>query len=337
MELIWRVRPELRRRPWGGSSLAPGWFTPATADFEEGAGPFGEAWLLGPDSRLLGGGGDGRTVAELTRLLGARLIGEAAMTRYGGSFPLLLKLLDAARPLSLQVHPDDAAAQRRGAAMGKSEAWWVLAAEADARLWWGLREPVTALALQQALVEGSVMQLMREVRPQPGMVVVNPAGTVHALGAGVLAFEIQQASDTTYRLFDHGATDAEGRPRPLHIAEALAVAQLHPGKEPAPAARLLAVGRRELVRSDSFVLEDWGAIEPWQQGAPIHGSAATADRGLSTITNLSIEAGTVGVLRSSILREPLEVRRGESVLIAAAAPEVTLEGAGRFAVTRFPG
>jgi mannose-6-phosphate isomerase len=199
--------------------------------------------------------------------LGARLIGEAAMTRYGGSFPLLLKLLDAARPLSLQVHPDDAAAQRRGAAMGKSEAWWVLAAEADARLWWGLREPVTALALQQALVEGSVMQLMREVLPQPGMVVVNPAGTVHALGAGVLAFEIQQASDTTYRLFDHGATDAEGRPRPLHIAEALAVAQLHPGKELAPAARLLAVGRRELVRSDSFVLEDWGAIEPWQQGA----------------------------------------------------------------------
>lgn len=334
--MIWRVRAELRRRPWGGQGLVPGWFSAATADLEAGAGPFGEAWLLGPDSRVQEGPDAGRTLAELSTALGPELLGSPSMARYGARFPLLLKLLDAARPLSLQVHPDDAAAQRAGAPMGKSEAWWVLAATPGARLWWGVREAIEPARLRRALEAGTAMALMREEVVAAGALVVNPAGTIHALGAGVLAFEVQQASDITYRLYDHGALGADGRPRELHLDQGLAVASLRPGGALADAPRRLGVGREELVRSDSFVLESWGEGGSTAFDAPVHGERATDEAGPTTVSNLSDDPESVVLLLSDALAEPLALRRGESVLIAAAAAEVVLRGVGRVAVTRYP-
>lgn len=254
----WPLRPSLRRRPWGGSALAALW--PAGGvELEAGPGPIGEAWLAGPDNRVAAGPDAERRVSELIARHGAGVLGEAPRSRYGDRFPLLLKLLDAAEPLSLQVHPDDAYARRFEAAsghLGKTEAWWVLRAEPGASVWWGFRRPCGKDEVRAAAEAGRLSELLRTLPLAAGDVVVNPAGTVHALGAGLVVFEVQQASDLTYRLDDHGRVGADGRPRALHLDAALAVADRETDRQPAPEARITGSGRRELARTHAFVLEE---------------------------------------------------------------------------------
>lgn len=251
------LRPELRRRPWGGERLVALW-PGAAAEREPGIGPFGEAWLAGPGSRVAAGPRAGATLDDLAADLGPALLGTSPHARYGARFPLLAKVLDAAEPLSLQVHPDDAYALRHEAAsghLGKTEAWWVLEAAAGATLWWGFARPTERAEVERAAATGSLAALLRRLPATPGDVVVNPAGTVHGLGAGVTVFEIQQASDLTYRLDDHGRVGPDGRPRELHLARGLEVADLEPGGRPAPPPRPSGEGRVEVARTHAFVLE----------------------------------------------------------------------------------
>lgn len=268
----WPLRVELRRRPWGGERLAIRW-PPEQVDAEPGDEPYGEAWLAGPWTRVAAGASGpasasvaGRDLASLAREHGVTLLGTAPWTRYGGRFPLLVKLLDAAQPLSLQVHPDDAYALRHESAsghLGKTEAWWVLEARPGAMVWWGFSRPVARDEVERAAETGDWTSLLRELPVAGGHVVVNPAGTVHALGAGLTVYEVQQASDLTYRLHDHGRVGADGRPRRLHVEQALAVARLAPGSAPAPAPVSRAAGRIELARTHAFVLE---AVDPHAPG-----------------------------------------------------------------------
>lgn len=250
-----RTRPRLVERPWGGERLA------SLLGLERAPGaPVGEAWLAGPDSVVADGPARGATLESLANRFGAPFVGTAPAARYGDRLPLLLKLLDAAEPLSVQVHPDDAYALREEAAsghLGKDEAWLILAAEPGASVLWGWERAVSAEEVRRSAPGGDLLSLLRHLPVAPGDVVVNEAGVVHAVGAGVLLFEIQQASDLTYRLYDHGRVGADGRPRTLHLDRALAVARLAPGDRPAPAPRPLAPGRTLLARTESFALERW--------------------------------------------------------------------------------
>jgi mannose-6-phosphate isomerase len=182
---------------------------------------------------------------------GGRLIGEIWYERSGSesSDPsLLLKLLFTSQPLSIQVHPDDAYARSIGLARGKTEAWYILSAAPGARIALGLKERLAPGQLREAVNDGSIAALVAWRTVLPGDVVFVPAGTIHAIGAGLVIAEIQQRSDATFRMFDFG------RKRDLHIANAVAVADAGPADVGMKTKRLT-VERTLLISKSHFVFE----------------------------------------------------------------------------------
>jgi mannose-6-phosphate isomerase len=161
---------------------------------------------------------------------------------------LLLKLLFTSEPLSIQVHPDDAFARSMGLANGKTEAWYILSATPDARVALGLKRRLTPPELRAAIKDGSIAALAQWRSVAKGDIIFVPAGTIHAIGAGIVLAEIQQHSDATFRLFDYG------RPRQLHEDSAVAVADAGPAQAQAGPRRLTAA-RTALIASPHFVLE----------------------------------------------------------------------------------
>ncbi|WP_199092567.1 class I mannose-6-phosphate isomerase [Bosea sp. ASV33] len=178
-------------------------------------------------------------------------IGELRFQRCDKHAPepaLLLKLLFTQEALSIQVHPDDAAAHQLGLPRGKTEAWYILSAASDAAVGVGLEAAVNPEQLRAAIADGSIARLVAWHKPHAGEVIAVPAGTIHAIGAGLVLAEIQQRSDTTFRLYDHG------RARDLHIEQGVAVAHAGPTKRTMPARRLSDV-RTVLVANPYFVFE----------------------------------------------------------------------------------
>lgn len=209
------LSPALHTRVWGGRKLETALHkTLPTGD------PYGESWEMHDSSTVASGEYAGRTLGNLLAEFGAALIGDASDPAEG--FPLLLKFLDANQWLSVQVHPDDAiASELEGEPRGKTEAWIVLGADPGAKLALGVVNGMTREALAEAIHNGTVEAAMRYVDVSAGDTVYLSAGTVHALGPGVLIYEIQQSSDQTYRLYDWGRMGLDGKPRPLHIEKSL--------------------------------------------------------------------------------------------------------------------
>ena len=213
MRTILRPVPDLRERVWGGRRLG----TPRSQ-------PIGEAWVAGPSNLVAEGPDAGRTLAEVAAREGAAFVGRNAGARTGDRFPLLVKLIDPAAWLSVQVHPDDATAVRLEGpdALGKTEAWYVLDATPDAELLVGVRPHIDGATVRAAIADGSgsLTPLLARQHARADDVVMIPAGTLHAVGPGVLLYEIQQPSDVTYRCDDWGRPATPERP--LHIPQALA-------------------------------------------------------------------------------------------------------------------
>jgi mannose-6-phosphate isomerase len=211
---VLRFRPHLRPLVWGGRALADELGLALPAD-----GAYGEAWLISdhPSHRSAAAGG-GRTLRQILEQDAPGLLGGRA-----GSFPWLVKLIDARERLSVQVHPDDEQAARLWPGEGgKTEAWFVLSARPGSRVWAGLKQGVDERTMRRALGQGTVADCLHSFEPRSGDCLFLPAGTVHAVGGGVLMAEVQQTSDATFRLYDWGRTDAQGRPRQLHVEQALA-------------------------------------------------------------------------------------------------------------------
>jgi mannose-6-phosphate isomerase len=221
------LAPHLVAKPWGGDALARfGIALPPGV-------PIGEAWLAADDATVLTTTHAGRRLGELVADDPATTIGARGLrtTRGLPRFPLLIKLLAAREPLSIQVHPSDATAPAGG--LGKTEAWHVLAAEPGAALYLGLAEGATVAELERLARAGqSTAGLMRRAPAEPGTTYLLEPGTVHALGAGITIYEIQQPSGLTYRLDDWGRVDRDGRPRELHLDASFAV--LDPALRPEP-------------------------------------------------------------------------------------------------------
>jgi mannose-6-phosphate isomerase len=216
-----RFDPIYQYRLWGGRQLADILRLPLPAD-----GPIGEAWLLSdrPDHQSLVGDGPlrGWALGQLLERFPQQMMGTPAP--WSPRFPLLLKFLDARGYLSVQVHPSDQETNYLPEGeTGKTEAWVVLEAAPGSRLYAGLRPGTTGDSLRQAARSGSMADHLAWFAPTPGDVVLLPAGTVHCLGGGVVAFEVQQNSDVTLRLYDWDHVDAEtGQRRALQVDEAIA-------------------------------------------------------------------------------------------------------------------
>lgn len=260
-----RFRPLFKPALWGGTALRP-MFGEA---FSEQA--IGEAWVLSDlddDPSLVADGPlAGVSLRRLMRDDAIRVLGLDHTA--DGRFPLLLKFIEARQPLSVQVHPTDEIARRlegRGA-VGKTEAWVVLAADPGARVYAGLEPGATPDALRRAIDRGTVETLVHTYEPVPGDCFFLPAGTVHAIGGGLTLFEVQQASDRTYRLYDWDRVDPRtGRPRDLHVENGLASVDWRNGacdpvRRPAAPA-----GRTTLVECPYFTLARWEADRPIRVG-----------------------------------------------------------------------
>ncbi|MBQ9195628.1 MAG: class I mannose-6-phosphate isomerase [Clostridia bacterium] len=196
----------------------------------------------------------GDALSSLIGKYGQALVGD----RIQGEFPLLLKLIDARDQLSVQVHPNDDYARIYENKLGKTEAWAILRAEPGAKLVYGIKEGTTADMLQEACGKGrEIEKLLRYVPVHEGDVFYIPSGTVHAIGAGIMLYEIQQSSDVTYRFYDWDRTDAQGNKRELHIKQALDVTRID--YQPAAVVPKLIPDdtcvREELLNTSYFYLE----------------------------------------------------------------------------------
>ncbi len=253
-----QLEPKLDCRLWGGSALA------AFAGLTDPPPNLAEIWLVYEHNRVVGGPHDGATLKDIVGLYGPALVGTRSFDRWGEDFPLLAKFIDAADDLSVQVHPDDDYAHTVEAATGfhgKTEAWHILQAAPGAAVIHGFSAPTDRAQFAEAVARGTALETLRYVPVAAGDTIFVPAGTMHAINAGVMLFEIQEKSDLTYRVYDYDRRDAQGRPRDLHIDRALAVTNFD---SPAPAKlapKLVGPGRSLLVESPYFVMERWEVRE----------------------------------------------------------------------------
>jgi mannose-6-phosphate isomerase len=216
-----RIEPIFSPRIWGSRSLAP--LFPEKSNLTE---PLGEAWLTGLECRVACGPFKGKTLAEAWRQMPAEWRG----TRFGAGddFPLLVKFIFPTDKLSIQVHPDDTYAsvhEKAAGGRGKTEMWYVFSAEPGARVLVGLNPDVDKQAFVQSLEQHTVESLFESYAAHAGDTIFIPAGTPHTMGSGMIVFEVQEYSDLTYRLYDYGRVDSQGKARELHVNKALDVMQ----------------------------------------------------------------------------------------------------------------
>lgn len=219
-----KFKPRVKERIWGGQAIL--------AKKGKAAGRlskdklYGESWDLssvkGDISVVANGFLKGNNLEEVIEVYMGELVGEENFERYGLEFPLLIKYLDCNDKLSVQVHPDDALAEERHNSFGKTEAWYVVDCKPGAAIYLGFKDlNLTREEYIAAVSESRLEELLNKVEVKPGDTFFIPAGTVHALGAGLEVVEVQQTSDITYRIYDWDRVDAEGKSRELHTALAV--------------------------------------------------------------------------------------------------------------------
>jgi mannose-6-phosphate isomerase len=238
-----KLTPAYRDYVWGGDRLRPG-HTPTA-----------ESWVVWEGDVIESGPLAGKTLGEAAQEYGEALLGAKTISRTATRFPLLIKLLDCAQWLSLQVHPNDQLAvelEGRGQ-FGKTEAWHILDAEPDAKLIAGLKPDTPPDRLAESIRTGSVIDHVQYVNVKQGDTVFMPAGTLHALGPGLLVYEVQQASDWTYRVYDWGRPATEKRP--LHIDKSIRVTRADFTASITPPPTAGDGTRHVLVECEYFTLE----------------------------------------------------------------------------------
>jgi mannose-6-phosphate isomerase len=304
---------------WGGRRLETvlGKTLPET-------GPVGESLESGDDAVVANGPLSGANLGQLVAQHGAELLGSrgVAASRPFGDFPLLVKFIDASGVLSLQVHPDDDGARELGK-RGKTEAWYIVDAEPGSSLITGMSRPASAPEVRGSIGDGTFEDLLERCIVTGGESLLVPAGTMHAIGEGVLLYEVQQNSDLTFRLYDWGRVDERGNPRQLHLDQALDALR--------PECHAVAI--------EPQALDDWrdvvGAcryfmLERWRvDGArPLPGTGGTTFRLLSCIS------GCAGIEMGEMPR--VDITLGQTILLPADLQDVVIDGAATLLCSSVP-
>lgn len=320
-----RFEPLFRRYIWGGhrlksvlqkpigdQSAAESWEIVDHGD-DQSVVKFGD--LAGQSLRqLIQAHGDALLGVEVAKQVASDKVPDYLQNR----FPLLLKFLDANRALSIQVHPDDAfGATLDPPDLGKTEAWYVLAAEEGAKIFAGLKSGVDRAEFEAAVADGKTEEVMHSFEPDVGDCVFIPAGTMHAIGEGLMIAEIQQASDTTFRVYDWGRVGDDGKSRPLHIEQSIAATDFARGPVQPTDAREVAPNVQELVNCDKFVMRRHRFSEPATIG------------GDGKFRILAVTGGALEV-QNDPSEQPLAL--GQTMLIPASMPVLDLTPSGEVEV-----
>ncbi len=322
-----RLQASLHETIWGGRRLAHD----AWKVFPSSAVAIGEAWETEVSTVIQNGPYAGQSLGSLVEVLDDLLLGAQAITIFGQRFPLLAKFIDAHAQLSVQVHPNDAyAAEHEDGKLGKTEFWYILAAEPQATIVHGFKSTTNRTEVQQAIQNTTLDQLLHVEPVQAGDVIFVPAGTVHAIGSNVLLYELQEYSDVTYRMYDYGRLTATGQPRELHIERSLDVAQYNvsPGIKTTPVTltdsadytdRCLVACRYFLTRELTF-----------KQPASVYGST----RGSCIIlTSLGAQAQ---IAYGDALERCEQLARGETMVLPAALGDYRIAGEGALLCSYVP-
>lgn len=250
-------QPVYKQIIWGGSNIQE--YFKRKVPFDKVA----ESWELccrkDGMSIITNGEFAGRTLQNMIDKFGPKLLGTDVSKKYGENFPLLIKIIDANDRLSIQVHPDDIYAKQVGEQNGKNELWYVIDAKKDARLIYGLKKGVTKDLFSAAVLNGHIDETLQEISVKPGDVIYIPAGTVHAILDGILIVEIQQNSNTTYRIHDWDRVDAAGKKRELHICQALDVINFGVCCQPSQGTVTVKTNcytNKAMLRSDFFCIDE---------------------------------------------------------------------------------
>ena len=300
-----RSAPTFSPRVWGFSDLHP-WYDRVAA-----AEPIGEAWLTGDDCLVLGGAHAGERLGALFANHSAALLGEAAPSNAGS--PLLIKVLFVKEKLSVQVHPDDAMAQKYGHPRGKTECWYVLEAEPGAEVACGLKPGVTLNEVKAGIQTGTLEASLNLLDVAVSEMIFVDAGTVHAIWPGLILLETQQNCDLTYRMYDYG------RGRELHINKSLEAVRLE--------TRAGKVRARALPDRSLLVEGDYFRVER----IPVPGSRSSASlpgigEAAPGLQYLFAAAGAARLSGAGFA--PVEIPRGGIVAVPASSPEFLVEDAG---------
>lgn len=296
----------------------------------------GEAWETEVSTIVRNGTYAGQTLGQLVERWADALLGQHALSIFGRRFPLLAKFIDANAQLSVQVHPEDtyAAAYENGK-LGKTEFWYILAAEPGAKIVYGFKAPTSRSVVEQAIQSITLDTLLHEETVQAGDVVFVPAGTVHAIGAGILLYELQEYSDVTYRMYDYGRLSTDGKPRELHIERSLDVSCYEASSKvkmlPVLLSRTLAYEDRCLVACKYFVARELH-LDPQQ-----HGRGVLNDHTEGSCIILSSLGAECVISYGPSLNQREQLSRGQTVVLPAALGDYRLEGQGKLIFSYVPG
>ncbi|WP_348799522.1 type I phosphomannose isomerase catalytic subunit [Flavobacterium adhaerens] len=299
----------LKERIWGGEKLKTILNKPITSSIT------GESWELstveGDVSVVANGEYKGKSLTELIDAYPNEILGTVVYTRFGKQFPLLFKYLDAREDLSIQVHPNDKLAKERHNSFGKTEMWYVMQADKDARIIVGFKEDSSAEEYVEHLNNKALTNILDDVKAKPGDVFFLETGTVHAIGAGLVVAEIQQTSDITYRLYDFDRKDAQGNTRELHIdlaLDAINYKKVNTYKEYSKE-----VNQSNVVVDCPYFTTNF---------IPLENKKKVENSGLSFTVYMCIE----GTFELSYEGETYSYKKGDTVLIPAAMQSYNLDG-----------
>lgn len=313
MQKIFKFNPIFKSTIWGGERIAP--FKGETTDLTQ----IGESWEIsgvkGNESIVSDGQYAGTPLPELIETLKGSLLGKKVYDRYGKEFPLLIKFIDAAQDLSIQVHPDDELARKRHDSMGKTEMWYVVDAAPGATLLSGFKAKISKDEYVESVEDGSVADKLMRHDVRPGDVFYLPAGRIHSIGAGAFVAEIQETSDITYRIFDFNRRDAAGNLRELHTEQAVDAIDYSVEENYRTDYDLKANQPTPLVSCSHFTTDLLKLTQPVE-----------IDR--EKIDSFTIAIICEGEVEVSVDGESRKCRRGESILIAADAESLKISPLG---------
>jgi mannose-6-phosphate isomerase len=327
-----RLQASLHETLWGGRNLERHDWKPLPA----GEIAIGEAWETEISCIILNGLHGGKTLGLLVQEQGVNFLGEQVVAIFGERFPLLAKFIDANAQLSVQVHPKDGyAARNEGGKLGKTEFWYILAAEPGASIVYGFKASTDREAVKQAIEQATLESLLHEEVVEAGDVVFVPAGTVHAIGSGILLYELQEYSDVTYRMYDYGRLSANGKTRELHIEKSLDVTDYEVPRR----VKTRPVGIKNiegsykdscLVACTYFVTRE--IQMPRKSSAPGNFSGRT-EKSCIILSSLGAD---IRVSYGEGLLSSENLRRGETMVLPAKLGEYRITGSGSFLFSYVP-